>query len=79
MRVPEGYRDDSSGISYSALGLLLLLMGAAWSALGPAAAAAVPGSLCFPIPPSRGGDGLLSCVLALQNREITFWDIQQRS
>lgn len=45
MRVPEGYRDDSSGISYSALGLLLLLMGAARSALGPAAAASL-----FPLP-----------------------------
>lgn len=32
VRFPDGYNDDSSRISYSALGLLLLVQPAAWSA-----------------------------------------------
>lgn len=77
MRFPDGYNDDSSRISYSAL-RLLLLTGAAGSlvCLGVRAApAAVPALLRFLIPPLQGRDGLLNCVAPLQDREITFWGI----
>lgn len=71
------FPDDSSRISYSALGLLLPT-GAAGSSvcLGVRLLPQPePGLLRFLIPPLRGRGGLLSCVAALQDRETTFWGI----
>ena len=86
----DAYNDDSSVISHSALGPLLSLRGATVSllvCLGIRLHLQLCRACCTTVSAlhffisllKEGSNVLLNCVVELQNREITLWDVKHRS